>query len=52
MKKSGLLSRLSQMKAAAEGNTNDGTEVMQILDLLLDYINDTDIRAAVDEIPF
>lgn len=54
MKKAGLLSLLEQMRAEQEGETSAEPEIvmMTLIDVLLDYINDPQIRAAVDEITF
>lgn len=51
MKKSGLLSVLSQMKDKAEDEELNDIRKMQIIDHLLDYIGDTEIRTAVEDIP-
>lgn len=55
LKKSNVLARLKQMKERAEDPEDTGIKEllpMAILDTLLDYINDPQIRKAVDEIPF
>lgn len=52
MTKSSVLARLGQMKARAEAEEMTDLTAKMILDTLLDYINDSQIRAAVDEIPF
>lgn len=56
MKKLGLLNLLENMKARNEmlPAEHDDVEMtpMEIVKHLLDYINDPDIRKAVDEIPF
>lgn len=54
MKKDGLLSLLGQLKAESEQKPGEELETMplRLLDLLLDYVNDPQIRAAVDEIHF
>lgn len=51
MKKSGLLSLLAQMKAVAEDEEIKDIRKLQIMDHLLDYINDPEIREAVEAIP-
>lgn len=45
---------LEQMKAQQESGTSAEPEiiVVSLLDMLLDYINDPQIRSAVDEITF
>lgn len=52
MKKSGLLSRLAHLKARAELEPDDGSVGLEVVDTLLDYINDPNIREAVEAIPF
>jgi len=51
MKKSGLLASLAQLKVKAEDEEINDINRLKILDLLLDYINDPQIRVAVEEIP-
>jgi hypothetical protein len=54
MKKSSALALLAQLKAENEAKPAEETELtpLRILDILLDYINDQEIREAVDEINF
>lgn len=52
MKKSSLLSLIEQIKSDAELKEIDGGTQLKLLDLLLDYVNDADIRKAVEEVPF
>lgn len=50
MKKAGLLARLEQVAISSElKEIEDGT-MLTVLDLLLDYIGDADIRAAADKV--
>lgn len=51
MKKSGLIALLGQMKIKADEEAINEINRIKILDLLLDYINDPQIRKAVEEIP-
>jgi len=50
MKKSGLLYSLENLKVRQEEEVKYITS-LEIIDLLLDYINDLEIRKAVEEIP-
>lgn len=51
MKKSSLLNLISQVKNDAELKEIESGTILKLLDLLLDYVNDADIRKAVDEVP-
>lgn len=51
MKKQGLLNLLNQVKNDAELKEIEHGTMIQVLIYLLDYINDPDIKTAVDEIP-
>lgn len=51
MKKQSALLRLEQVKISAEDKELDDMNRILILDILLDYINDPDIRQAVEDIP-
>lgn len=51
MKKSGLIALLAQLKVKAEDEEINDINRLKIVDLLLDYINDPQIREAVEEIP-
>lgn len=51
MKKRSLLLRLEQVKNDAELKEIDQGTMMQVLILLLEYVNDLDIQRAVDDIP-
>ena len=52
MKKHGLLARLEQLRLEAEDKELEEITKVTLLDLLLDYINDPQIREAVEKIPF
>lgn len=54
MKKQSVLTLLGQLKAESEQKSAEELELMplRILDLLLDYINDPQVREAVDDINF
>jgi hypothetical protein len=54
MKKSGLLSSLNNLKVRNEHAPQELTELtpMEIINILLTYLNDSEIRSAVDSIPF
>lgn len=52
MKKSGLLARLEQLRLEAEDKALEEITKLTVLDLVLDYINDPQIREAVERIPF
>lgn len=52
MKKSGLLARLEQLRLEGEDKELEEITKTTLLDLLLDYINDPQIREAVERIPF
>lgn len=52
MKKAGLIALLGQLKIKADEEEINDINRIKIVDLLLDYINDPQIRAAVEEIPF
>lgn len=51
MKKSTLLNVIEQVKADAELKEIEQGTMLKLLDLLLDYVNDADIRKAVEEVP-
>lgn len=50
MRKLGLLNRLEQIAAQSENEEIDDLRPIQVLDVLLEYINDFDVRKAVDEV--
>lgn len=50
MKKQGLLNLIKQIAAQSEKEEIDDLRPIQVLDIILDYINDIDIRKAVDEV--
>lgn len=50
MKKSSILARVSQLKARAELEEINDAVKLEVIDLLLEYINDPDIRAAIEEV--
>lgn len=50
MKKTGLLNLLKQAKVQSELEEFDDTRFLRVLILLVDYINDSDIKKAVDEV--
>lgn len=52
LKKTNVLARLTQIKQRAEEEEMTDLTAKVILDLLLDYLNDAEIREAVDEISF
>ena len=51
MKKSSLLNQIELIKMDAELKEIDGGTQLKLLDLLLEYLNDKDIREAVEEVP-
>lgn len=51
MKKAGALARLEQIRAAAEDKELTDIRRIEVLDVLLDYINDPQIREAVEAVP-
>lgn len=51
MKKSTLLSSIANLKAQVEGEELKEETKLRLLDLLLDYVNDKDIRDAIEEVP-
>ena len=51
MKKSSLLSLIDQIKSDAELKEIENGTMLKLLDLLLDYVNDKDIRDAVEAVP-
>jgi hypothetical protein len=51
MKKASLLNRIEQIRVHAEDNEITELTKIELLDLLLDYINDGDIRSVIDEVP-
>jgi hypothetical protein len=55
MKKSSLLFQLKELKTlqeSTEAKVDDKTLVLTLIDLLLSYINDADIRGSIDDLPF
>lgn len=50
MKKAGLLNLLAQIQAQSDLEEIDNLRPLQVLDLILDYLNDKDIREAVDKV--
>lgn len=54
MKKQSVINLLEQLKAENDLKSGEETTItpLRILDILLDYINDPQIREAVDEISF
>jgi len=54
MKKNELISKLQSVKDQAENNLLDSSEVVRILliEILLGYINDNEVRELIEEIPF
>lgn len=52
MKKSGLLVELERIKLMAADENNSQLIGIAIIEALLEYGNDPQIRAAVDAIPF
>lgn len=55
MKKEELITKLKHLSNGINEDSNclEIEEVgYQIIDLLLEYVNDKDVRGAVDEIPF
>jgi hypothetical protein len=55
LRKENVLSRLKLIRQEAEvRDPQDGSPKVeaQILSLLIDYINDSDIATAIDQIPF
>lgn len=51
MKKASLLNLLKQIKADAELKEIENGTILKILMLLVQYINDSDIEEAVNDIP-
>lgn len=51
MKKSGALARLAQIKVAAEDKELTDIYRLEVLDVLLEYINDPEIREAAEAVP-
>lgn len=51
MKKQSLLNLLKQAKDNAELKEIEQGTMMQVLILLLEYVNDPDIKQAIDDIP-
>ena len=49
MRKAGLLARLCQIKALQDEELEE-IRAMEVIDVLLDYINDAQVREAVEEI--
>lgn len=52
MKKSSLLNQIKLVKDDAELKEIEQGTMLKLLDLLLDYLNDKDIRDAIEEVPF
>lgn len=56
MTKTGLLARLEQTRIGAEEHPCDpersAITAKEVLDLLIEYINDPQVRGAVEKIPF
>ena len=52
MTKDSLLKQLYNIKATQEREFDQETIALQLLDLLLTYINDKDIRESLEEIPW
>ena len=55
MKKSGLLARLEQVRVRSEGGCDDEMKKinqLETLALLVEYINDPQIKEAAEKIPF
>ena len=50
MRKAGLLNLLKQIRGQSEVEEIDNLRPIQVLDVLLDYINDPEVREAVDEV--
>jgi len=50
MRKPELLSQLKQIAIQSEKEEIDDLRPIQVLDAILDYINDKDIREAVDKV--
>ncbi len=50
MKKQELLKRIGQIKLEAEIGEVDPVWTLRLLDLLLDYVNDPDIRSNIEEV--
>lgn len=51
MKKSTFLSSVEQIRVNAELKEIENGTMLKLLDLLLDYVNDKDIRDAVEAVP-
>lgn len=51
MKKSTLLNNIELIKQDTELKEIESGTMLKLLDLLLDYVNDKDIRDAVEEVP-
>lgn len=51
MKKSTLLNRLEQIRLQAEDEEIKAMRPLEILDLVLEYVNDKDIRDAIEAVP-
>lgn len=52
MKKSEVTAALERIRLEAETKPIDNVTALQVIAVLVDYINDPQIREAVDEIPF
>lgn len=50
MKKAGLLNLLKQAKTQSELEAFDDMRLLRVLILLVDYVNDPDIKKAIDEV--
>lgn len=51
MKKSTLLNNIELLKQDVELKEIESGTMMKLLDLLLDYVNDKDVRDAVEGVP-
>lgn len=52
MKKHSLLAQIKQVRDDAELKEIENGTMLKLLILLVDYINDPDIKEACDEVPF
>lgn len=51
MKKSTLLNNIEQVRLNAELKEIENGTMLKLLDLILDYVNDKDIRDAIEAVP-
>lgn len=51
MKKSTLLNNIELIKLDAELKEIESGTMLKLLDLLLDYVNDKDVRDAIEAVP-